>query len=406
MKKQENFKIGTEMVYIPCPLCGGEEREPVYVRYHETGPFLGRIKIENVICGSCHFMYMNPRPTREAMSSYYSQLIASSGNTACSTEADSRYSIITEERAAFISAVVGERLETDMGKVLDIGCSQGHLLQSLQLPQWQCTGLEPSRHAATIARERGIEVIEGFIEDTDLQSEKFDVVLCISTLEHVYDLRSTMENIASSLKMGGLLFLEVPNSLAPVPQIAEFYSFEHLSHFSPASLKRLLNSYGFEIVNYDQNISIPNLRVAAMKTGQAALAENETVEDRDSLVEVISVYREMREELEDNLKERLKPLVRKWKRHDYRVALYGAGFHTHFLLSLIDFSEQVTFIIDSDERKQGTRFLHWMVYGPEDIERLRPEVIIISSKPYQEEIYSQISHYRSSLGTQIIKCYD
>jgi 2-polyprenyl-3-methyl-5-hydroxy-6-metoxy-1,4-benzoquinol methylase len=406
MKNLENLKISTEMVYIPCPLCGEKECEPVYVRYHETGSFLGRIKIENVLCHSCHLMYMNPRPTQEAMFRYYAQMIASSGNTAYSTETDSRYSNIIEERTDFISTVVRRHLDIDHGNVLDVGCSQGFLLNSLQLPGWQMTGLEPSTEAASIARERGLDVIEGFIEKTTLQSETYDVVLCMATLEHVYDLKSTMENLARSMKTGGLLFIEVPNSLTPLPQIAEFYSFEHLSHFTSSTLNRLLNYYGFEVRGYDPNPGIPCFRVVATKIGREPIVVEELFDERDSLTKAINDYKKLRNKLEDNLIARFESLVNKWKKNNCRVAIYGAGIHTHFLLNLINFDDQVEYIFDSDKRKQGVRFLHWMVYGPEDIERLNPSVIIISSKPYQEEIYRQIAHYQTSLGTEIIKCYE
>jgi 2-polyprenyl-3-methyl-5-hydroxy-6-metoxy-1,4-benzoquinol methylase len=405
MKKQEQFKVGREMVHIPCPVCGGEDRDSIYVRYQETGSFLGRIKIENVLCSSCSFMYMNPRPTREAMSRYYSELIASSGNIACSTEENSRYLEITRERTDFISAVVRGCLDTGIGSVLDVGCSQGFLLESLSLSGWKLTGLEPSREASSIARGKGLEMIEGFIENTVLQPETYDVALCISTLEHVYDLKSAMQNISRGLKMGGLIFFEVPNSLTPVPQIAEFYSFEHLSHFSPASLKRLINSHGLEIIKYDNSRSLPNLRLAARKISQAPIPENETGDDRDALLEAIDVYKKMRGKFEKDLIRKFKPLVDKWKKNKWSIGIYGAGFHTHFLLNLIDLSEQVAYVFDSDVRKQGARFLHWMVYGPEDIEQLRPEVIIISSRPYQEEIYGQIAHYKDTLGTEIVRCY-
>jgi len=406
MKDQGNREVDTGMVQISCPVCGSGEWEPVYVRYHETGSFLGRIRIENVICCSCHFMYVNPRPSRKAMSGYYNQAISSSGNTAFSTGTDSRYRKITKERTDFISGVVNDCLDTDIGSVLDVGCSQGYLLHCLDLPHWKLTGLEPCRHAAAMARERGIEVIEGFVESTSLPSGKFDVVLCISTLEHVYDLKSAMENMSGSLEMGGLTFIEVPNSLTPVPQIAEFYSFEHLSHFSPSTLERLLSMHGLEIVGHERNPSLPNLRVAARKVSQTPLSWDEAADDRDSLIEAIHVYRKMRGQIEDDLMGRLEPYVEEWKKRHCRIAVYGAGFHTHFLLNLINFKDHVAYIIDSDERKQGTRFLHWMVHGPEDIETLRPEAIIISSRPFQEEIYRQIAHYQTSLGTKIIKCYD
>ena len=40
----------------------------------------------------------------------------------------------------------------------------------------------------------------------------------------------------------------VPDSTRPIAQIAEFYSFEHLSHFTKGTLSRLLSDSGFDLV--------------------------------------------------------------------------------------------------------------------------------------------------------------
>lgn len=109
--------------------------------------------------------------------------------------------------------------------------------------------------------------------------------------------------------------------------------------------------------------------------------------------------------LEEGVMKHFTPLIAEWKKNSSRVAIYGAGIHTRFLLSLIDFNDSITCILDGDPKKIGTRFLSWEVHGPEMIKEMGLDAIVISSKHYQEEIYDTIVHYEDMLGLEIVKCY-
>lgn len=302
----------TQLVSVPCPLCGGDDAEVVYCRYHEAGPVLGRFEARNVMCRSCGFMYMNPRPAKDALLQYYSSDRRSSGSVYHSTAEGSRHQQLTAERKEFLLRWIREVYSERKGKLLDIGCSTGDLIASLDLRGWHLVGLEPSAHAAAVAASRGIEVIAEDLDSARLSQGAFEVVCLISVLEHLYDLRSAVSTLSSVTKDDGLVLVEVPDSTRPVAQIAEFFSVEHLSHFTRGTLARMLDEFGLEVAAFDTNVSLPKLRVAARKRGRATGHRGTLHDDRQALLAALERYRDERTKLEEGIRERFSILTTEW----------------------------------------------------------------------------------------------
>ncbi|MBW1613125.1 MAG: hypothetical protein JRJ57_03950 [Deltaproteobacteria bacterium] len=125
--------------YIKCPLCGSKNYKEAYSRFHYVDDDMGHVKITNVICVKCGFMYMNPRFKEEALNIHYCK--DSSGDVYHETYSDSRHGVLTTERKNFIGRYL---TNVTPGNYLDIGCGQGDLLRNLDLASWKKYGLEPS----------------------------------------------------------------------------------------------------------------------------------------------------------------------------------------------------------------------------------------------------------------------
>ena len=156
---------------------------------------------------------------------------------------NSRHGLLLKERISFINSFL---ISKTKGQFLDIGCGNGELLIKLDLPGWDLVGLEPGNGSDSV-KTKSISIINDVIENLGNQKQ-YDAISLISSLEHVYDPQKVILIISKLLKKGGVLFIEVPDSKKPIAQIAEFYSFEHLSHFTDYTLEYLLHKNGFKVM--------------------------------------------------------------------------------------------------------------------------------------------------------------
>lgn len=121
------------------------------------------------------------------------------------------------------SYAFGKLMELPKGKALDIGCVARHnyISPSLSMNGWEVTGIDIRNEWQF--HHPNFTFIQGDIRETKLDSHYFDVVTCISTLEHIglagyYGNRvevgdgdlQAIEQIKRVLKPNGKLILTVP----------------------------------------------------------------------------------------------------------------------------------------------------------------------------------------------------
>lgn len=142
------------------------------------------------------------------------------------------------------------------GSVLDVGCGRGDFLRHVYRtrPDAQLTGIDfaPNQHET-------IRFLQGDIIEIDIL-ERFDVVVSLSVIEHVADCVAFARRMAELTKPGGATVVNTPNeasilyalgragrSLGIPLAFNRLYSRHHLHHFTPKSLRRLLESHGLRV---------------------------------------------------------------------------------------------------------------------------------------------------------------
>ena len=122
----------------------------------------------------------------------------------------SDYQYTAEHGVAWAAALI--RLLRSSGRVLDIGCADGHLLRKLA-DGYECFGIEPNGTAAEQCRAAGITVISADILDNRLRQNfaaSFDIVSAIAGFEHIPDFKMAFKASIALLRSEGLLLFEVP----------------------------------------------------------------------------------------------------------------------------------------------------------------------------------------------------
>lgn len=154
------------------------------------------------------------------------------------------------------AAWLSERLPAG-ASVLEFGCNDGVLLKRLSRLGYDCTGVDASDNVAQMARDKGLNVLTGFLTTEMVRQHrlagKFDAVTCSNVFAHIHDIVETTRAVRLLLKPGGLFFIEVHDGdiLASEAHFETIYH-EHLSYFTESSLRRFSAGEGFEFVECER----------------------------------------------------------------------------------------------------------------------------------------------------------
>jgi len=141
-------------------------------------------------------------------------------------------------------------------KLLDLGCGAGGLLQAARNHGWNAQGLDVSSHAAKHVREMGFEVFEGELHEAAFPSGQFDVITAAELLEHVFEPRALLQEVARILRPGGLFWTTTPHARGISARVLGLkwrciWPPEHLQLFSIRGLKALFRDAGFRDIHVD-----------------------------------------------------------------------------------------------------------------------------------------------------------
>ena len=174
--------------------------------------------------------------------------------------------------------------------ILEFGCNDGTLLQFLQQKGFVCKGVDASDNVANLAREKGLDVVTGFLSTELVVSQalvnKFQLVTCSNVFAHIDNLMVTLSAVRLLLVKDGLFAIEVHDGelLDREGQFDTIYH-EHLTYFTEPSLRQLLERNGFVVISCEKtSMHGGGLRVIARKTETMVCQLDivlETIDTRD-----------------------------------------------------------------------------------------------------------------------------
>ncbi len=98
-------------------------------------------------------------------------------------------------------------------KLLSIGCGTGIFESTLQGAD--IDGLEPASKMATIAKKRGIKVIEESIHNHNIKKDYYDIIYFNTSSPFISDIETAYNKAYSALKSGGkLVIFDIPKESA------------------------------------------------------------------------------------------------------------------------------------------------------------------------------------------------
>lgn len=97
------------------------------------------------------------------------------------------------------------------GKVLEVGCGTGLILERIAREAKEAHGLDISPGMIAKAQERGLDVGIASATDIPFEDDTFDLVYSFKVLAHVPDIALALQEITRVTKPGGTMVLEFYN---------------------------------------------------------------------------------------------------------------------------------------------------------------------------------------------------
>jgi 2-polyprenyl-3-methyl-5-hydroxy-6-metoxy-1,4-benzoquinol methylase len=213
-----------------------------------TGDYITGERFVVGYCRDCKLHVTSPAPSEGELERYYPSSYYGSGR---------RFNPIVEWLLNNLYSYRARHIEQRQkpGKVLDIGCGRGLLLNKLRERGWQPQGTELSEEAAAYARERlNLPVSTQALQDLNFPAEEFDLVILWHVLEHVHAPRAMLAEVSRILKPGGVLLVAVPNfgsweARWSGPGWFHLDVPRHLTHFTPRTLRSALEQAGLSLLS-------------------------------------------------------------------------------------------------------------------------------------------------------------
>lgn len=279
-------------------------------------------------------------------------------------------------------------------EIVEIGCGRGEFLLLLcQMGGNRGTGIDPASvpgHVHPEALERLRFIPEYFSEDHDLSS--FDFVCCRHTLEHISPVGDFVASIRRSLGKcrDTAVFFQMPD-VSRILQEVSFWeiSYEHCSYFSLGSLARLFKRCGFELLRLEKVFGGRYCLIEARPSEDPpgpALAEEEDVE---TIARQVAHFTERVSGKFEQLKGKLKGLFDGGQ----RVVLWGADTKTGVFFNTLGIVDEIEVAVDINPLLHGLYIpgTGQKVMPPEFLKEYRPDVVIVMSPIYQDEIRGMLS---------------
>jgi SAM-dependent methyltransferase len=137
------------------------------------------------------------------------------------------------------------------GRILDVGCATGFLLDQARKQGWEVYGVELSAWAVDYAKDKLQlpNITQGSLKDAGYPANFFDVVVLKDVIEHLTDPKETLEQIRHVLKPAGIMCCNTPDidSLASKMLGAKWWGIKqsHLYYFNKNNLSALFKATGF-----------------------------------------------------------------------------------------------------------------------------------------------------------------
>jgi len=338
----------------PCPVCGGDRPRPVlqfdqFQFFSDSADLPKRVDIREVQCRDCFALYLNPCYSEYGFRVLFAEAGCSYGSTVARPY----------EQIEWLKA---RGLLRPGNRFLDAGCYDGGFLAKLP-DDLEKIGVDIDEPALDRGRRNfGGKHIKFILWDFESfrHDGSFDAITMFHVLEHLPRPASVLRNLRSMAHPETRLVVEVPVLENGVTNdINGFFSAQHMTHFSRASLKNCLASAGWKIDEAQQQEQYNGFRIVATPDVPARVPERD-LHATSLLHTYLAAWYGALKQAEHRLSE---------LRESGRCLIWGGGLHTEFVYQTTSFfsrrPDREYAIVDSDPIKRGKSWRGIEIYSPD-----------------------------------------
>ncbi|HEY0107666.1 MAG TPA: class I SAM-dependent methyltransferase [Rhizomicrobium sp.] len=371
-----------------CELCRRAALEPIY--QPEKSPRGLTVQL----CGVCGLLQSTPRIDRAERAPAAVSCGADWGNV--------RYGKGFRTQIA-VEALRRHRDFASDFSLLDVGSNRGSFARAFlsAAPAAHLTAIEPDeRVAASCAGLARTQLIVERIENVALETRRFDAIHSCHTIEHLIHPAATLADHHRTLKDGGILVLDAPNTalLAADDVVEEWFIDKHLYHFSERTATRMLEAGGFTILERPDPKDRSNLFFVARKNGTAPSNSGIDLDEVEYARDLIATYVASRAR---NLAALTAVATELLSLAPRRVAMWGAGRLFDSLVTYGRFDTRgLAALVDKHLKAHVGERHGCALTAPEDLADADPGVVVVMSRDFASEIAAEVG--RLTPGAEII----
>ena len=280
----------------------------------------------------------------------------------------------------------------DNSKVLEIGCHDGYLLNKFKKKDHIVLGVEPSPMADIAKNLYKLDVIHDFFDKETCEDEEFDFIIMRHVLEHVPKPYDFLADAFKKLKVGGKMYIEVPNSLWSLENsfFPEFH-IDHISYFTSGSLNKIIsllpNSRVDHLEEFQGYIKFPFLGALVTKTEGNNLSAHKNI---SSLLE-FSIENSI-----VNFKKNYTNYLKNLKKIDISngLVVWGTGsIGTQYAVDA-NWNSSSVFYVDVNQSVHGLVLSSTgqEIHSPDIIKKVKPKNILIASA-WESDVRKQLKSF-------------
>lgn len=225
-----------------CPCCNDENNQP----------WATELGYQVVRCAGCKLLYVNPMPDSDDVD----QAVRNGEHSINAQKMNVRSRRIPKKIGLYrkyFTHQFADIWQTERKIIwVDVGCGYGETIEAVQMlvtTGSTVIGVEPMAHKAQKAQNRGLQVVNSYLQPNQFQA---DVISAVDIFSHIPDFHSFLKIVATNLVPGGEVFIETGN-LADMKTRSEFPGElglpDHLVFAGAKQLTTYLNANGFDVVD-------------------------------------------------------------------------------------------------------------------------------------------------------------